>query len=88
MTNTQASSGPGFFSKLFVLALFGVAIWLYLQIVMVEGKAVNHAPLQQVSVPVVEGNEPVPSRSDAPLRELPADQMALIMQVFAPQPQK
>ena len=82
MSETQTASGGGFFSKLIVLLLLALAIWLYLRIVLVEGTPVNHAPLQQVSVPVVEGSEPAPQAM--PMRDLPADQMALIMQVFAP----
>jgi hypothetical protein len=84
MANTRAASGSGFFSKLIVLLLFALAIGLYLRIVMVDGKPANYAPLQQVSVPVIEGDAPAPDRNTTALRELPADQMAIIMQVFAP----
>jgi hypothetical protein len=83
MADTQ-TSGSGFFSKLVVALLLALAIGLYLQIVMVDGKPANHAPLQQVSVPVLEGDEPAPVNRSVALRDLPADQMALIKRVFAP----
>lgn len=81
-TTAQESNGGGWLSKLVVVLLLALAIGLYLRIVMVEGSARHSAPAQQASVRVIEGNE---SAVVEPLmRELPADQMEVIMQVFAP----
>ncbi|MCB1800486.1 MAG: hypothetical protein KDI82_02240 [Gammaproteobacteria bacterium] len=81
MTTTTTSSGSGWFSKLVVVLLLALAIGLYLRIVMVEGSPQYSAPAHQASVRVVEGNES--ALAARPMRELPADQMQLIMQTFA-----
>ena len=85
MTKMQKSSGAGLVSTLIVMLLLVVAIGLYLRVVMVESDQQADAPVQQASVRVVEGDEPVLPSDAQLLRELPADQMALIKQVFAPE---
>ncbi len=86
---TTASAKPasgGFLSKLIVAALLALTVALYLRIVMVDGGqqgGMQSAAAPQASIPVVEGNEPAPAAR--PLEDLPAAQMALIMQVFAPE---
>jgi hypothetical protein len=79
-TTQQKSAGGGFFSKLIVVALLALTIALYLRIVMVEGDSQTAG---QASVQVLEGDEPAPQAQ--PLTELPATQMELILQVFAPE---
>jgi hypothetical protein len=85
MTTAQkAAAGGGMFAKLVVVALLALTIALYLRIVMVEGPQTETATATpQASVRVVEGNEPAPAAG--PLEELPAEQMELILQVFAPE---
>ena len=85
MTTMQKSSGAGLISTLVVMLLLVVAIGLYLRVVMVESNQHADAPVQQASVRVVEGDEPVLPSDAQLLRELPADQMVLIKQVFAPE---
>ena len=85
MTTKQKSSGGSLVSTLIVMVLLVVAIGLYLRVVMVEGNRHADAPVQQASVRVVEGDEPVLATDAGLLRELPVDQMALIKQVFAPE---
>lgn len=78
---TEASSKPsgsGFFSKLLVLALLALAIWLYLRIVLIDGDRTYVQAPAQASVRVVEADSP-------PLRALPEEQMALVRRVFAPE---
>ena len=84
-TTNQNAAGGGLFSKLVVLLLLAAAVGLYLRIVVVEGKAHYGAPAVQASVRVLEGNERLPAGDTLPPRELPADQMALIKRVFAPE---
>ena len=85
MTTKQKSSGGSLVSTLVVMALLLVAIGLYLRVVMVERDPHTGVPAQQASVRVVEGDEPLLATDAEMLRELPADQMALIKQVFAPE---
>lgn len=85
MTTMQKSSGGGLVSTLVVMLLLAVAIGLYLRVVMVESGQHADVPVQQASVRVVEGDEPVLPSDAQLLRELPADQMVLIKQVFAPE---
>lgn len=85
MTSNQTSSGGGLFSKLIVAVLLALAVGLYLRIVMVDGSNRYSAPPHQASVRIVEGSEPLRVTATQPLRDLPADQMALIRQVFAPE---
>ena len=85
MTMKQKSSGGSLVSTLVVMVLLVVAIGLYLRVVMVERDQYADVPAQQASVRVVEGDEPLLASDAEPLRELPADQMALIKQVFAPE---
>ena len=85
MTTAQkTSAGGGIFAKLVVVALLALTIALYLRIVMVESPpSETAAAAPQASVRVVEGNESAPPAG--PLEDLPADQMDLILQVFAPE---
>ncbi|MDJ0738983.1 MAG: hypothetical protein QNJ91_04660 [Gammaproteobacteria bacterium] len=82
MTDNQATPGGGLYSKVVVVVLLALAIGLYLRIVMVEAESPPTPPADQASVRVIEGDEPLPALTPAPLRDLPADQMALIEKVF------
>ena len=85
MTTMQKSSGGGLVSTLIVMVFLVVAIGLYLRVVMVESDQHADVAVQQASVRVVEGDEPVLPSDAQLLQELPADQMVLIKQVFAPE---
>ena len=77
----QKSTG-GIVSTLVVVLLLAVAVGLYLQIILVDPPTLPSAGLvPQASVQVLEGDELPAIPSPAPL---PADQMDLILQVFAP----
>ena len=84
-TAKQTSAGGGLFSKLVVVALLAVTVALYLRIVMVDETApqANEPSVAQASVRVLEGDEPAAAAQ--PLEILPEEQMAVIMQVFAPE---
>lgn len=86
MTSAQkATSGSGMFSNLVVLVLLALAVGLYLKVVM-DGSAqtaVERPP--QASVRVIESHPQAAAASVGTLPELPAEQMALIRQVFAPE---
>ena len=77
----QKSAG-GIFSTLVVVLLLAVTVGLYLQIVMLDPATPPSGGLvPQASVQVLEGDELPTMPSPEPL---PADQMDLILQVFAP----
>lgn len=78
----QKSAG-GIASTLIVVLLLAVAVGLYLQIVMLDPPTLPSGGLApQASVQILEGDE-VPTIP--PTEPLPADQMDLIRQVFAPE---
>jgi len=78
-------SGGAFFSNLVIVSLLALAVGLYLQIVMVEpGKAVGE-PMQAASVRIVEQPYDDMAGETQGLVPLPADQLQLIKQVFAPE---
>jgi len=82
----QSSKAEGrIVSALTVVILLAVAAGLYLQIIFQEKPIprIDTVP-QQASVQVLEGDETAvaPQVQDAPL---PNDQMAVILQVFAPE---
>lgn len=84
-TAKQSTSGSGWFSKLIVLLLLALAIALYLRIVMGEGTGRLAATVPQAGVRVVESRPVQRVDTTAALRELPADQMEIVKQVFAPE---
>ena len=81
----KKKKGNGLFSTLVVLLLLALTVGLYLQIVIGERQTQQQAPVQQASVRVVEGREPAVATTGAVLKDLPADQMNLIIDVFAPE---
>jgi hypothetical protein len=84
-TAQQSTSGSGWFSKLVVVLLLGLAIGLYLQIVMVDGNRQASEPAPQASVRVVESNATEAVAAKPGLQDLPQAQMDLIKRVFAPE---
>ncbi|MCG6966980.1 MAG: hypothetical protein LJE59_10735 [Chromatiaceae bacterium] len=91
-TAQQSTSGSGWFSKLVVVLLLGLAIGLYLQIVMVDGNRQANEPAPQASEPapqasvrVVESNATEAVAAKPGLQDLPQAQMDLIKRVFAPE---
>ena len=84
-TAEQGAFGGSLASKLVVVLLLALSVGLYLRIVMVGGEQQADAPRPQASVRIVEGGTPAQSADSDALKELPADQMQLIKQVFAPE---
>lgn len=82
------AAGGAIFSNLVILLLLGLAVGLYLQIVIVEHDAANGADLPAASVRIVEQPlEAAGPQASSGLVPLPADQLQLIRQVFAPEMQ-
>jgi hypothetical protein len=73
------------FSKLVIVVLLAVTLGLYLKIVILDEPQLQAEPIPQASVQVVEGAGSVAPPSAAAAKALPADQMQLIKQVFAPE---
>jgi hypothetical protein len=74
MANNSKAAGSGWFSRLVLLALLGLAVGLYLRIVVPpSGQAAGPASLR-----VIES-------APAPLQPLPDDQMRLVRDLFAPE---
>ena len=92
MTTAVQSTSGGWVSKLVVVALLALAVGLYLQIVLLQPEKTEPVASPLVSAPVVEGEVAAdasgptagPSAPQA-LKDLPADQLELIRQVFAPE---
>lgn len=87
-TAQQGTSGGGIFSKLVLLALLAVTIGLYLRVVMFDAPPAQSPAAPQASVQVVEARVSDVPAAPVELRDLPADQMQLIIQVFAPELQQ
>jgi hypothetical protein len=86
----QSSKAEGrIVSALTVVILLAVAAGLYLQIVLQEKPIPRIDTLpEQASVQVLEGDEPAatpPPAASVADQPLPSDQMAVILQVFAPE---
>ena len=77
MANKPKAAGSGWFSRLVLLALFGLSVGLYLRIVMPPAGH-EAAP---ASVRVIE-SAPAPA---AALQPLPEDQVKLVRELFAPE---
>lgn len=82
MKNTRiAKARGGILATLFVLLLLAASVALYLQIVVVEGGMLSDGGTAPASVRVGESSAP----QTGAMRPLPADQMALVERVFAPE---
>lgn len=87
MTTKLNASRGSVSTRLLPLLLIAAAIGGYLKVVTMEAenREVQAPATHQVSVRVVEGDEPLPASVQATIRDLPAEQMALILDVFAPE---
>lgn len=83
MTTAPQGASGGWFSKIVVVLLLALAIGLYLRIVMVDGERTHSEPALQANLRVEEGAAPATAKTE--LVELPADQMLVIQEVFAPE---
>ncbi len=84
MATAQQGASGGWFSKIVVVLLLALAIGLYLRIVMVDGERQHSGPPPQANLRVEEGGA-LSQASEQEPAELPADQMLVIQQVFAPE---
>jgi hypothetical protein len=89
MKRQYSKAGGRIVSALTVVILLAVAAGLYLQIVLQEKPIPRIDTLpEQASVQVLEGDETAAAAPRAPSiaeQPLPSDQMAVILQVFAPE---
>lgn len=92
MQKSQRRQAGGIITILVVGLLLAVAAGLYIQLIMHPNEpstAVTDAPETPASVRIVEGSASANSVDTGPVAEtekpLPEDQMAMIMQTFAPE---
>ena len=88
----EASAGGGWFSKLVVVVMLALAIGLYLWIVMVDRERAANEPIPQASIRIIENDRAGMQAAATPeasgLKNLPEDQLQLILRVFAPEIQQ
>ena len=87
----EASAGGGWFSKLVVVAMLALAIGLYLWIVMTDRERAGNEAIPQASIRIIEsereGTQATVTPGPSGLKDLPEEQLQLILRVFAPEMQ-